>query len=366
MHHHSLLSQLGYQSFNPVTLPLADSITIPASTTVSTPLNTLCITSSRLLFFHRQGCHPHTAGEIQCPDPPAQKSSEVYVNVQGKLESLKKVIERGGSVEVKTLTKNLIAEYPNADKVFLQYALIQLTCEMIKNSNLPEDKKFEQLNRLRLDILSVLGNISHRIRKDSDALAIERVNGQNARIAYVGFVRATKYRNCELRQDGTVAMSDLQYFPWIAAQIPFVKRTDRDPVSNLLVEVNVKDIFAYGKEYRKFLEYMLIKSGACVNLDWFIVIEVIPQVTFLPPSYYTLSATDQGIGQDFGEPVVVSTIEESDGRKYFDRYKAYRDPCGQPPQLLFLVQRFLGPEGTKFDCQVHYMPPPTIIVRPEK
>jgi hypothetical protein len=86
------------------------------------------------------GCPFTASAEIKCQEPFQQIDKSFETSAKGKLEGISKILGAGGDVDIKPVVRNLIAEYPNADKITAQYQLIQLTCEMIKNLSISDDK----------------------------------------------------------------------------------------------------------------------------------------------------------------------------------------------------------------------------------
>jgi hypothetical protein len=86
-------------------------------------------------------CGP--AAAMECPKPLNQ--TEAQYTGQAKLDLAKLGPVTGGRLDVKLskTSTNLYAAYPNADRVAVSNAILSAACQLIAESKLSDEKKFD-------------------------------------------------------------------------------------------------------------------------------------------------------------------------------------------------------------------------------
>jgi hypothetical protein len=93
----------------------------------------------------------HTQARAQgfeCPAPMKQVSANVKGDIDAQAQGLLKVAGVGFKGAVETTVVNLFEKYPNADKIAMVQNLQSMTCNIIKGSTLPDERKFMMILEL--------------------------------------------------------------------------------------------------------------------------------------------------------------------------------------------------------------------------
>jgi hypothetical protein len=263
--------------------------------------------------------------EIKCQEPLSQTATAFDVSAKGKLDGLKRILNADGQVDIKPIVRNLLAEYPNADKVAAQYSLIQLTCEMIKNLNIPDERKFDRLQELRKDILSEFRSTSHLFEKRNDIIYVVKAADRNYVTKSMLFVKLMTYKRCWKESDG-VHMSGSAESPYVPASLfsPGFKVIN-DVTSKYVVQIDLSGINKEANRLREAYDYMM-RFKECVDFAW--------------RFYFRLY--DEGLGKnEYFYQFWMRTTAKDDSKEYKlnwldkqqyevakDEYFRYRDPCG--------------------------------------
>ena len=91
------------------------------------------------------------AAEMNCDPLKPNVPREVTTEANGKIDgTLKRFVNLGGSLEgsYKEASKDILKEYPNADKLYLWDRLIYLNCESLRALRIDDSAKFDRLNQL--------------------------------------------------------------------------------------------------------------------------------------------------------------------------------------------------------------------------
>ena len=85
---------------------------------------------------------------IQCPEPMKQVGANIKGEIDAQAQGLLKVA--GGELKgaVETSVVNLFEKYPNADRIAVIQNYQSMTCYLIKDSSLPDEKKFGMIMEL--------------------------------------------------------------------------------------------------------------------------------------------------------------------------------------------------------------------------
>jgi hypothetical protein len=92
--------------------------------------------------------------EVVCPAPISQTAQDLSGEGRIRMNRLMGIDLQGKATAV---TKDLLHDYPNADKVALANAMISVTCEFVKASSLRDAVKLEEISKLRRDIMEIVG-----------------------------------------------------------------------------------------------------------------------------------------------------------------------------------------------------------------
>jgi len=96
-----------------------------------------------------------TLSKIKCPAPPEQISRDIFVDAKGKLEGLAALPKASIEGKVSIVSKDLLAKYPNADKLHLATLVMSMTCEHLKNSStLTDSERLDRVNQLNTQIMN--------------------------------------------------------------------------------------------------------------------------------------------------------------------------------------------------------------------
>lgn len=112
---------------------------------IKTPSAAIVIVSALL------GLASPVHGQINCeplkPHAPKDLDMEATGKIDGKLQRL---ISLGGTIDgsYKEASRDVLKEYPNADKLYLWDRLIYLNCESLRVLSIPDNQKFDKLNAL--------------------------------------------------------------------------------------------------------------------------------------------------------------------------------------------------------------------------
>ena len=79
---------------------------------------------------------------FECPEPSKQVGASIKGEIGGQVQGLLKMagVDVKGAVE--TSVVNLFEKYPNADRVAIIQNFQSTACNVIRNSSLPDEKKF--------------------------------------------------------------------------------------------------------------------------------------------------------------------------------------------------------------------------------
>jgi hypothetical protein len=93
---------------------------------------------------------------FECPAPIKQVDTNIKGDISGSAQTLLKI----GSADVKgTVDKtvvNLFEKYPNVDRVVMVQNYQSMTCNFLKNSTLPDEKKLDRILELATSLQKYL------------------------------------------------------------------------------------------------------------------------------------------------------------------------------------------------------------------
>jgi hypothetical protein len=93
------------------------------------------------------GC-PAQAADFKCPEPTMQVAQNIVADTQSKTIS----IVNAGDPELKSTVQNTIinlwAAYPQADRIAVGQNLLSTSCNLIKSSNLADERKLDRWTKL--------------------------------------------------------------------------------------------------------------------------------------------------------------------------------------------------------------------------
>lgn len=277
------------------------------------------------------------SAEIKCQEPFRQVVDEGFeTSARGKLEGIARILNAGGSVDIKPIVRNLIREYPNADKVSAQYQLIQLTCEMIKNLSITDKEKFEQLQKLRTDILSEFRSGSHSFLLKDKVFSIMKASKRDYSIHVFFFARLKTFKMCR-RLQTSVVMSDGVGSQWLPVnKLPGVHRNN-PLLDDVMFSVDFNVLKVHINETRESMDYML-RPKECVNFDWSAYISIYDDGLVHDKYYYRMVYLGNG---DDEWKYSIKQITEEAFRAAENSVKTYKGECGTGVSGLGLGGRFL-------------------------
>ena len=88
------------------------------------------------------------AAAYECPKPPQQVAQDVMTEVKSTSASLLDATRSSYDNVAITLTHDLLAKYPNADRTLIHFTTISVACQLIMNSSLSVDEKLDRFYQL--------------------------------------------------------------------------------------------------------------------------------------------------------------------------------------------------------------------------
>lgn len=105
----------------------------------------LGLVAATTMWLHAQA---QTTTGFDCPEPMKQITSNVKGEISAQAQALLKITGAGFKGVVETSVVNLFEKYPNADKIAVVQNYQSLACNVIKNSTLPDERKFGMIMEL--------------------------------------------------------------------------------------------------------------------------------------------------------------------------------------------------------------------------
>jgi hypothetical protein len=91
---------------------------------------------------------------LDCPAPPQQFARDIGVQGTASAEGLlKRLFEGSLQANVSFVAQDLISKYPHADRTIIAFGILSMYCQIIRDSNVSDDKKMAMVGEASLILL---------------------------------------------------------------------------------------------------------------------------------------------------------------------------------------------------------------------